>query len=306
MKLIDILLEENNRPKAIIMAGASGAGKSTLLRQLPDIGFKLHNPDRYVEDEGMHLATASKQVEKDIQDSIQNKENFIWDTTAGNKQSIIDIINSGYDVMMIMVYTNPLISFLNNFSRQERRTPKAAIFSSWKNTYQLIDDYKKLLGDNFLLYINPGKPEDQKKAEEFSNLASKGGQALEDYILNLTSEDPEKYRSTFSKPFDIENPEAKKEFEDQIKDLEFDRENESILKDLKKYFMQTYEKKGTGPGPIKMKSKLETILRTKEKAKQSEKETISTVAAMLSNPKFKELLDGKDVNTIISKVKSFS
>ena len=45
MKLSDIILEQNGKPKAVIMAGGAGAGKSYLLNQLGLEGLKLYNPE---------------------------------------------------------------------------------------------------------------------------------------------------------------------------------------------------------------------------------------------------------------------
>ena len=50
IKLSDIILEQNGKPKAVIMAGGAGTGKSFLLKQLGLEGLKQYNPDTYVED----------------------------------------------------------------------------------------------------------------------------------------------------------------------------------------------------------------------------------------------------------------
>ncbi len=185
MKLSDIILEQNGKPKAVIMAGGAGAGKSYLLNQLGLEGLKLYNPDKYVEDKDHpyfnNLSAASGQVAKDVGVASDKKESFIWDTTAGNPSKVKEIINKGYDVFMIMIYTHPMISFISNFSR-ERRIPKVGVFSTWKTVYNLIETYKNMLGDNFTLFINNRGDKFKKEVDDFNNAASKGAKGIYDYL----------------------------------------------------------------------------------------------------------------------------
>ena len=87
IKLSNLILEQSNKPKAIVMAGGAGAGKSYLLNQLGLEGLKLYNPDKYVEDKDHpffnNLSAASGQVAKDVEVASDSNESFIWDTTAG-------------------------------------------------------------------------------------------------------------------------------------------------------------------------------------------------------------------------------
>ena len=46
MKLSDIILEQNGRPKAVVMAGGAGAGKSYVLNQLSLDSLKQYNADK--------------------------------------------------------------------------------------------------------------------------------------------------------------------------------------------------------------------------------------------------------------------
>ena len=129
IKLLDLLLEVEGSKKAIVMAGGAGAGKSYFVRQIrPELnkaGWVELNADKYVEDkEGPmynNLAKASNQIDKvDLPKTIQSGKNFIYDTTATNIQRISGIKEAGYDVMMIMIYTNPIVSFLRNFKRERK------------------------------------------------------------------------------------------------------------------------------------------------------------------------------------------
>jgi len=88
-------------------------------------------------------------VDKDVEAAAETGKSLVWDTTASNPSKIENLINKGYDVYMVMVYTHPMIAFINNFSR-ERRVPKAAVFQTWRNVYDLIGRYKKCLEITFL------------------------------------------------------------------------------------------------------------------------------------------------------------
>jgi len=185
MKLSQLILEAKAKPKAVIMAGGAGAGKSYLLNQLDLGGLTVYNPDKYVEDKEHpyygNLSAAANQVNQDVEDASQNKENFIWDTTASNSKKVQDLIVKGYEVFMVMVYTHPLISFISNFER-ERQIPKTAVFSTWRDVYQQIGYYKGVLGDNFMLFANDRGGKYDKEIKEFNVAARNGSNGISDYL----------------------------------------------------------------------------------------------------------------------------
>ena len=203
IKLLDLLLEVEGQKKAIVMAGGAGVGKSYFVRQIrPELnkaGWIELNADKYVEDkEGSmynNLAKASIQIDKvDLPNTIKSGKNFIYDTTATNVDRIYGIKQSGYDVMMIMIYTNPIVSFLRNFKR-ERKVPTVGVLSSWNNTYKNIDAYKKMFGDNFYLLQSEVSDEENKMVGEFIK-AHKSGK-LKEFFESLLSSG--QFKSTFKK-----------------------------------------------------------------------------------------------------------
>ena len=203
IKLLDLLLEVDGQKKAIVMAGGAGVGKSYFVRQIrPELnkaGWVELNADKYVEDkEGSmynNLAKASIQIDKvDLPNTIKSEKNFIYDTTATNVDRIYGIKQSGYDVMMIMIYTNPIVSFLRNFKR-ERKVPTVGVLSSWNNIYKNIDTYKKMFGDNFYLLQSEVSDEENKMVDEFIK-AHKSGK-LKEFFESLLSSG--QFKSTFKK-----------------------------------------------------------------------------------------------------------
>jgi len=84
IKLTDLILEAKYQPKAVIMAGGAGSGKSYLLNQLDLGSLEQLNPDKYVEDKNHpyynNLGAASRQVEKDVLATADEKTSFVWDT----------------------------------------------------------------------------------------------------------------------------------------------------------------------------------------------------------------------------------
>lgn len=204
IKLADILREAKATKRAIIMAGSAGAGKSTFVKQIrPDLkkaGWEELNADKYVEDETSpmykNLTRASQQIEKvDLPGAIASGKGFIYDTTGANVERAKGIVNSGYDVMMVMVYTHPIVSFLRNFSREERKVPTIGVLTSWNNVYKNIAEYKSLFGDNFVLAQTGLSPEEEAKVKDFEK-AYKSGK-LKEYFSELLSSG--KYSSTFKK-----------------------------------------------------------------------------------------------------------
>ena len=213
MKLIEALLyEAPESAKAIIMAGAAGAGKTYLAKSavIPNAtGFKYMNPDTYIEreEEPMNLTQASAQVDnKDVPAAVDSAENFIWDTTASSAAKMVGglfrkkqvpglLNNETYDFMMIMVYADPMVSFLRNFQR-ERRVPKVAVLSTWNKVYGNIGAYSSKLGNSFMMYQAPVQDAEIKKEVEAFEAAHKAGK-LEEYFTNLLEKGGDKFSSSF-------------------------------------------------------------------------------------------------------------
>ena len=230
IKLLELLKEVMApKDKMIIMAGAAGSGKSTLISKIESAtpGFEIINPDKYVEDKDSpmynNLMQSSMQVDdKDVPDALANHKSFIWDTTASNanklfgglykRKEVPGLLNQhpDYDVMMIMVYAHPIVSFLRNFKR-ERRVPRIGVISTWNSVYGNIDTYKSKLGDNFIMYQAPDD-EYQTEINGFNEAVKQG--KLYDWLEELTSKDPDQFRSTLgNKPPEPTTPEeqAKKD-----------------------------------------------------------------------------------------------
>ena len=253
IKLLELLKEVMApKDKMIIMAGAAGSGKSTLISKIKSAtpGFEIINPDKYVEDKDSpmynNLMQSSMQVDdKDVPDALANHKSFIWDTTASNanklfgglykRKEVPGLLNQhpDYDVMMIMVYAHPIVSFLRNFKR-ERRVPRIGVISTWNSVYGNIDTYKSKLGDNFIMYQAPDD-EYQNEINDFNEAVKQG--KLYDWLEELTSKDPDQFRSTLgNKPPEPTTPEeqAKKDkakeksteiYKQQVEQLERDFTN---------------------------------------------------------------------------------
>ena len=310
IELLSLIREQIGNPKAIVMAGGAGAGKSFLMKQLDLISLPMYNPDKYVEDPDHrfhnNLAAASGQVDKDVEAAAEKGESLVWDTTASNPSKIENLLNKGYDVYMIMVYTHPMIAFINNFSRQ-RRVPKTAVFQTWRNVYDLIGRYKEMLGDNFSLFVNMRQNKYAKEVEAFNKAAERGVEGVTDYLEKYIEANGgrEAFKSTCSKPYELQSEEAIQAFNQEMVDIEYDRENESMVKELKKYWNKFYEKNGTGPGEVKMRSKIATIEKRYKNNKERERQVLIDIADMLVDEKFQEELKHSDVPEIESKVQAF-
>lgn len=310
IKLSDIILEQNGKPKAIVMAGGAGAGKSYLLNQLGLEGLKNYNPDTYVEDENHpffnNLSAASGQVDKDVKAASEKGESFIWDTTASNPSKVRDLLAKGYDVFMVMIYTHPMISFIGNFSR-ERRIPKASVFSTWRAVYKLIDDYKNLLGDNFALFVNLREGKYDKEVADFNKAAEKGAQGIEDYLQSYMEAHGgrEAFKSTFSKPFKLPD-DLEKEFRALAANTSADLEDESTYKQLAKDFEKYHHHFQSGKyGADRIQDKYDKLLVTREKLAQNALGDLESIADMLFDPTFQELLKSSSVKEIDSRIQRF-
>jgi len=308
MKLAQILLEQEGRPKALIMAGGAGAGKSYILSKVNTRDITQHNPDKYVEDPESpmynNLGAAAPMVKKDVLAAVDAKESFIWDTTGRDIETIRQIQEEGYDVFVVMVYTHPIISFISNFERS-RAVPKSAVFSTWQQAYDLVDNYRDLLGKNFILVSNMRGGEYDKQIKDFNKAAQKKGAGILQYLDSMISKDPKKYKTTFSKDFDITDPKPLEAYNSEVQGLNFEEDDESMVKQLKRHFMKSWDKKGQGPGRKSMETKIKSIERTRDNAAVKHEKILDEIAKMVLNPKFNKMLDAEPQSEAIFKANQF-
>jgi predicted kinase len=214
IKLLDLLNEIKGSSKAIIMAGAAGSGKSTFVKQirsdLEKYNWEELNADKYVEDENSpmynNLSKASSQIEKvDLPNAIKSQKNFLYDTTGTNVNRVVNIKDSVSDSMMVMIYTNPIVSFIRNFKR-ERKVPTIGVLSSWNNVYKNISEYKNIFRDKFFLIQSDVSPAEQKMIAEFQKAYESN--KLKEFFSDLLKTG--EFKSTFKKdPNKEKSPEEK-------------------------------------------------------------------------------------------------
>lgn len=307
IKLTDLILESTSGPKVIVMAGGAGAGKTYLLNQLSLSSLPQVNPDKYIEDPDHpaynNLGQGARLADKEAEQLSDGGTSFVWDTTASNPKKVQSLVDKGYDVFMVMVYTHPMISYISNFSRADRNVPASAVFSTWRNVYQLIADYDKITDGNLAIFVSDRGGKYNKEIEAFNTAAKNGPSGIEDYLKRYNEENGIG-GSSFRKPIELSTQEEE-EFKKHIGSLDYDKNNYSEDRALKKAFKDAYDKNGVGPGQDKMKEVLKKY--RDRKAKQDEKETavLDNIADMLFNEKFQNLLQHSTPKEIDSKVQAF-
>tara|TARA_B100001094_G_scaffold33555_1_gene27914 strand:+ start:200 stop:997 length:798 start_codon:yes stop_codon:yes gene_type:complete len=194
--LKELLKEVQDKPKAIILAGAPGAGKGSILKDL-DLsglktlnlddtiaalsktdGFTLNQKDTDAENrskfmKAMAAATKDLKTEK-IPQVIANQESFILDGTSASKNQTIKLLDelkqSGYDVLMLYVYTDLETSLKRNQDRfeksggEDRSLMPGAVLSTWKDVTANFNLYKGMF-NNFVSVANTGDSETMKDIE---------------------------------------------------------------------------------------------------------------------------------------------
>jgi len=197
IKLLDLLLEVQGKPKAIILAGAPGAGKGSILGGLDLSGLKTFNLDDTIaalsKQDGFTLnqkdtdsenrskfmkamAQATKKLKsEDIPQAISNRESFILDGTSASKNQTVKMVDqleqAGYDVLMLYVYTDLETSLKRNQERfeksggEDRSLMPGAVVSTWNSVTKNFDTYKEMFGNNFISVANTGESEVMKDIE---------------------------------------------------------------------------------------------------------------------------------------------
>jgi predicted kinase len=181
IKLLDLLLEVTNLPKAIFLAGPAGAGKSFISKQLPLSGFKTINVDDTYEELlkasglGMNqkdfgpeelskaaklMAQARKSTEDKYSTSVKNLNNIIIDGTGGSSKPLLkkkeELEALGYKTMMLIIWVSPVTSLERNASRDRSLLPSIVI-RTWRDINKNIETYKQAFGDDFIIVNNNPK-----------------------------------------------------------------------------------------------------------------------------------------------------
>ena len=309
MKLSTIILEDRYKPKAVIMAGGAGSGKSYLLNQLNLDSLTQFNPDKYVEDKNHpyfnNLGAASRQVEKDVLAAAKEKTSLVWDTTASGAkfdENLNKLIKGGYDVYMVMVYTHPIISYISNFQRG-RNIPGSSVFLTWRNAYQKIEDFNRKLKGNFSIFVNDRGGEFKKEIEGFNTAAKNGANGIKDY-LKAYNDRTGAGKSSFFKPV-VMSQEEEQEFDKATLNVDWKKDNRSEDKALKTAFLKSYQKIGTGPGEDKLRDVVKKYRDKRDSKEKDNDAVLDSIADMVFNPTFQDLLQHSSPQEIDQKLQAF-
>jgi predicted kinase len=209
IKLLDLLKEIAEKPKAIFLAGPAGAGKSYTIKQLiqPDQFSVVNVDDTYEEllkasGLGMSqkdfnpeelsqaaklMGQAQKVTKEKYAELLSQRKNVVIDGTGAainpvlkKKQELEDL---GYDTFMIMIWVSPITSLERNVSRGGaggRSLLPQIVLRTWRDVNKNIDEYRNIFNDKFVLINNnpeEDKPEfnpDEVKKRFFDTAKAKG------------------------------------------------------------------------------------------------------------------------------------
>jgi predicted kinase len=178
IKLVDILREIAEKPKAIFLAGPAGSGKSFTLKTLiqPD-QFKVINIDDTYEEllkAAQLMGQAQKTTKEKYAQLSQERQNIIIDGTGAaikpvlkKKQELEDL---GYETFMIMIWVSPMTSLERNASRERALLPQI-VTRTWRDVNKNIEGYRDTFGNNFTIINNdPENAQTGYNAEQVKKL----------------------------------------------------------------------------------------------------------------------------------------
>jgi adenylate kinase family enzyme len=197
IKLYDLLKENVQNPKAIILAGAPGAGKGYVLSGLDLGNLKIMNIDNIFIDklkqanvsldlknatpeerseQAKAMAAANKEFKGELQNIITGKESFVLDGTAASvKQTVTlkdQLEEAGYEILMLYVYTDLERSLKQNQDRfeksngEDRSLAPAIVMRTWLSVTKNWAPYKEMFGNNFISVANTLEDEKLKDVED--------------------------------------------------------------------------------------------------------------------------------------------
>lgn len=178
IRLIDLLLEISNQPKAIFLAGPAGSGKSYISKQLIPSGMQVINVDDtyeellkksglgmkqkdFTSDELSQAAKLMGQAQSVTREkyakALESLQNVVIDGTGAASRPLIkkkvELENLGYKTFMLMIYVSPLTSLQRN-SERDRSLMPSIVLRTWRDVNKNIELYKKEFGNNFTLINN--------------------------------------------------------------------------------------------------------------------------------------------------------
>ena len=178
IKLLDLLKEVTNKPKAIFMAGPAGSGKTFVSAQIipknltvinvddtyeellkaAGLGMKIADFDQdQLSQAGKLMGQAQKATKEKFAQLSGAKQNIIIDGTGAASKPLLkkkqELEDLGYDTMMVMIWVSPYTSLERNASRDRALAP-AIVVKTWAGVNANIDNYKQAFGDKFVLINN--------------------------------------------------------------------------------------------------------------------------------------------------------
>ena len=203
IKLINILKEIAEKPKAIFLVGPAGSGKSYTIKQLiqPDQFIVINIDDTYEEllktaglgmsqkdfgpEELSQAAKLMSQATKDTKEKYsklsQERKNIIIDGTGAAINPVVkkkkELEALGYETFMIMIWVSPITSLERNVKRGAdggRSLLPQIVLRTWRDVNKNIDEYRRIFGDKFVLINNnPEVPETEYNVEDIKKIISK-------------------------------------------------------------------------------------------------------------------------------------
>jgi len=185
ISLYNLIKEQIEKPKAIILAGAPGAGKGYVLSGLNLDGIKVLNVDQgYIDllkkanvsldlknanprdrsEAAIAMAAANKEFKGKVAATIEGKESFILDGTAASIKQTANLKKEleevGYEVFMLYVYTDLERSLKQNQDRfnksggEDRSLAPAIVMRSWASVTDNYKAYEAMFDNNFVSVAN--------------------------------------------------------------------------------------------------------------------------------------------------------
>ena len=178
IKLLHILREMAEQPKAIFLAGPAGSGKTFVSKQIipsnltvinvddtyeellkaSGLGMKVANFDQDQLSQAAKMMGQAQKITKEKYTQLTSaKQNIVVDGTGAASKPLLkkkqELEALGYDTLMVMIWVSPYTSLSRNVGR-DRALPPSIVLKTWEGVNGNIDTYKNAFGDNFILINN--------------------------------------------------------------------------------------------------------------------------------------------------------
>lgn len=156
MRLENVAVKENEKPKFIMLVGLPGSGKSTYIKKVlsKNSDFVILSTDDYIEQKAReenstysevfqkNIKEATRNMNNELQSAVKEHKNIIWDQTnltANSRKKKLANIPDIYskEAIVFKISDNELLKRLEKRKEEEGKEIPSHVLKNMKNSFEM-------------------------------------------------------------------------------------------------------------------------------------------------------------------------